>query len=94
MKNCRIKLKSGNVSENESGFNEEHMRKYFVAETTIISVMTYINFDFEDNWIFDSGHEHHLMGIASKFSSLESYDSDDAIITVNNTIHPYNPFDR
>ena len=86
---CHVKLKSGNASENESGFKEEYMGKYFVAETTIISVMTRINFDFEDNWIFDLGHEHHLMGIASKFSSFESYDSDDAIIAVNNTIHPY-----
>ena len=53
----------------------------------MLGAMTCINFDFEDDWIFDS-YEHHLRGDASKFSSPESYDGHNAIIMANNIIHP------
>ena len=57
-----------------------------MAKTTTVSAITSINF--EDNWIFDLGYGHYLMGDTSKFSSSESYGGDDAIITTDNTIHP------
>ena len=58
-----------------------------MVETTIVSVMTYINFDFEDDWIFNSEYNYHLMIDASKFSH-GSYDGYDVIITMDNTINP------
>ena len=57
-----------------------------MAETTVVSAMTSINF--EDDWIIDSECNHHLTDDASKFSSLENYDGNDAIIMADNTIHP------
>ena len=53
----------------------------------MIGAMTCINFDFEDDSVFSSGYEHHLMCDTSKFSSLENYNRNDAIITVDNTIY-------
>ena len=84
-KNYRWSYKLSNVAENESGFMEEDWGKCFMAETTIVGVLTCISFDFEDDWIFYSWYEH-LMGDASKFSSAKSYNGDNAIVTADNTI--------
>jgi len=51
----------------------------------VVHAMTFINF--EDDWIIDWGCCHHLTGDTSKFSSLENYNRNDAIITVDNTIY-------
>jgi len=52
----------------------------------MIGAMTCINFDFEDDSVFSSGYEHHLMCDTSKFSSPESYSSNNAIIIADKTI--------
>ena len=67
-----MKFKSSNVAENESYFEEEDWGKCFMADIIIVSVMTCINFDFENDWVFDSGYKYHLIGGSSKFSSSES----------------------
>jgi len=43
--------------------------------------------NFEDDWIVDSGCGHHLTGDQSKFSSLQEYNGNEAIVTADNTVH-------
>ncbi|XP_077217868.1 uncharacterized protein LOC143852370 [Tasmannia lanceolata] len=53
-KNCRVKLKDGNVAENvDNRKNEEDWGRSFMAETTMVGALASINF--EDDWIVDSG---------------------------------------
>ena len=39
------------------------------------------------NKIMDFGCDHHLIGDQSKFSSLQEYNGNNVIVTVDNTVH-------
>ncbi|KAF8405092.1 hypothetical protein HHK36_009990 [Tetracentron sinense] len=85
-KNCRVKLKCGNVAEKEESKGDEEWGKCFMAGTTSVDALNAINF--ENDWIIDSGCGHHLTGDDSKFSRFRDYNGNDAIITADNSIHP------
>nr|CAD1828170.1 unnamed protein product [Ananas comosus var. bracteatus] len=85
-KNCRVKLKEGNVADKCTGSHEaEDWGNCFMAETSTIGASTSINY--EEDWIVDSGCGHHFTGNDSKFLSLQRHEGNDAIITADNTIH-------
>lgn len=43
--------------------------------------------DFENEWIVDSGCEHHVTGDQSKFSKICDYEGNYSIIIADNTVH-------
>ena len=80
---CQVKLRESNVADKIE--EEEDWGKCFVAETKFVDALASMNF--EDDWIVDSSCGHHLTGDQSKFSSLQEYNGNEAIVTVDNTVH-------
>jgi hypothetical protein len=81
-----VKLKGGYVAKKEGELeNKEEWGKCFMAGTTMIDALSSI--DYKNDWVVDSGCRHHLTGDESKFSSFRDYKGNDAIVTVDNSIH-------
>ncbi|KAL3501592.1 hypothetical protein ACH5RR_036041 [Cinchona calisaya] len=86
-KKCRVRVQETNVAatEEDDSQMDEDWGKCFVAKAKSIDALASINF--EDEWIVDSGCEHHLTGDDSKFSSLHDYNGKYAIVTADNSVH-------
>ena len=56
------------------------------GRTTKIDALSSVSY--KNDWVIDSGCGHHLTGDKFKFSSFRDYKEYDAIVTVDNSIHP------
>ncbi|KAK8951797.1 hypothetical protein KSP39_PZI003445 [Platanthera zijinensis] len=86
-RDCKVKLQPGHAAGKEEASSSKEEAGWGGAFMTGTCVRALSTSDLKDDWIVDSGCGHHLTGDLSKFSSLQAYSGNEAIITADNTIH-------